>query len=199
LRQEAVCDARLVRRLYATRAMRHGGGMAPSLTDLLCTQCGLCCDGSLFADVELSGPAEAAGLEILGLEVEDDDSDGRLLVQPCAALEGKRCAIYAHRPRCCRTFECRLLQDVRHGAVSIARAQQHIVATLSGIGRVRALIAELGGPIERLPLKEQCADALVHPAAATPALDRQRAALEVAMTEVETSIRTTFLGDTGYQ
>ena len=47
--------------------------MIPSLTDTLCTRCALCCEGSLFADVELSGPKEAAGLEIVGLKIEDDD------------------------------------------------------------------------------------------------------------------------------
>ena len=30
------------------------------LTDTLCTRCGLCCDGTLLGDVELTGPAEAA-------------------------------------------------------------------------------------------------------------------------------------------
>ena len=60
--------------------------MSPSLTDTLCTRCGLCRDGSLFADVELTGPAEATGLEILGLAI-DDDADGGLLLLPCAALD----------------------------------------------------------------------------------------------------------------
>ena len=55
--------------------------MKPSLTDQLCTRCGLCCDGSLFADVELAGSAEAAGLEVMGLEIEEDDTDGAVLVQ----------------------------------------------------------------------------------------------------------------------
>ena len=38
------------------------------LTDTLCTRCGLCCDGTLFGDVELRGPVEAAQVEALGLE-----------------------------------------------------------------------------------------------------------------------------------
>ena len=81
--------------------------MTPSLTDALCTQCALCCDGSLFADVELAGRAEATRLEILGLEVEDDEGDARgLLVLPCAALSGKRCSmeVIHHEKRCtCHT------------------------------------------------------------------------------------------------
>ena len=96
--------------------------MIPGLTDTLCTRCALCCDGSLFADVELSSPAEATGLEILGLKIEDDDADGTLLSQPCGALQGKWCGIYTHRPESCRTFECRLLQDVQRGAVGVERA-----------------------------------------------------------------------------
>src|SRR5580765_7960843 len=110
-----------------------------SLTDTLCTHCGLCCDGSLFADVELAGPAEATGLEILGLDI-DDDSDRALLLLPCAALRGTRCSIYEHRPECCRTFECRLLQEARRGTVSVARAEETIVATLATIARVKELL-----------------------------------------------------------
>ena len=79
--------------------------MKPSLTDTLCTQCGLCCDGSLFADVELAGRAEATRLEVMGLRIDDDDSDGALLLQPCSALQGRRCSIYA-RVRAIRCRRC---------------------------------------------------------------------------------------------
>src|SRR5438445_3020392 len=119
--------------------------MKPSLTDTLCTRCGLCCDGSLFADVELASSDEASALEVMGLEIEDDDEDdGGLLLQPCAALKGKRCSIYPHRPDCCRTFECRLLQQVRRGAVSVERARQKIAEALKRVERVKELIVQLG-------------------------------------------------------
>ena len=131
--------------------------MTPSLTDTLCTRCGLCCDGSLFADVELASRREATGLEILGLDVEYDDGDAKmgLLSQPCRALVGRRCAIYAHRPACCRSFECRLLQDVRAGAVSVERAGEHVADALGRIQCARALLAELGQRDEHLPLAER--------------------------------------------
>lgn len=166
--------------------------MKPSLTDALCTRCGLCCDGSLFADVELAGPAEAAGLEVMGLEIEDDDHG--LLVQPCAALRGKRCGIYAHRPECCRTFECRLLQDARRGAVDVKRAGETVAETLQRVGRVRALAAELGQRDGCLPLQERCAEALALADEAGPAQNRKRAALEAEMAAVEELIRKSFLG-----
>ena len=178
-------------------AVRHCPRMKPTLTDTLCTRCGLCCDGSLFADVELAGPAEAAGLEVMGLEIEDDDADGGLLVQPCAALQGKRCGIYAHRPECCRTFECRLLQDVRRGAVGAKRAWKHIAEALKRVGRVRELAVELGQRDGRRPLKEHCAEALAlaDEAGADPRLDRKRAELEAGMAAVEELIRRRFLGN----
>jgi hypothetical protein len=67
--------------------------MKPSLTDTLCTRCGLCCDGSLFADVELANGDEASALEVMGLEIEDaDEDDSGLLVQPCGALQGNDAA-----------------------------------------------------------------------------------------------------------
>ena len=167
--------------------------MNPSLTDTLCTRCGLCCDGSLFADVEL-GQAEARRLEIMGLEVDDNESGAGLLSQPCAALQGRRCGIYAHRPNCCRTFECQLLQDAQRGAVTVEKATELIAEALKRIQRVRDLLAEWGAGDVRLPLKERCAEALAGEAGAARENQRKRAALEAAMSAVETMIWRTFLG-----
>jgi len=168
--------------------------MTPSLTDTLCTRCGLCCDGTLFADVELVGEAEAKRLEIMGLEVEENDTGAGLLSQPCAALKGRRCGIYAHRPQCCRTFECQLLQDVQLGAVTVERGTELIAEALGRIRRVRELLAELGERNVRLPLKERCAEALAGDAPATPEVRQKRAELEAAMSAVETIIWRSFLG-----
>jgi len=169
------------------------GLKSPSLTDRLCTKCALCCDGTLFADVELAGSAEATRLEIMGLEIEDGDDAG-LLSLPCAALEGRRCGIYPHRPECCRTFECALLQDARRGAVSVERAGELIAEALERIARVRALMAQLGYRGRRLPLRESCAEALAKDAEAGPDARRKRAELEAELAAVEALIRTTFLG-----
>jgi hypothetical protein len=169
--------------------------MKRSLTEALCTRCGLCCDGSLFADVELAGRAEATRLEVLGMDIEDDDPGGSQLLQPCAALQGRRCGIYPHRPECCQTFECRLLQDVRRGAVRVERAKAQITATLARIARVKLLLAQLGESDGRLPLGERCAEALARDPDADPQVNRKRAELEAAMSAVETVIRKTFLAD----
>lgn len=100
-------------------------------SQLLCTRCGLCCDGSLFADVELRDEGESVAVEAMGLEVEEEE--GReLLVQPCGALNGTACGVYPHRPECCRTFECRLLRDYQAGGVSQREALE-VIASLRGL------------------------------------------------------------------
>jgi len=170
--------------------------MKLTVTESLCTRCGLCCDGSLFADVELASSDEATGLEVMGLEIEEDDADGaRLLVQPCGALKGRRSTIYPHRPECCRAFECRLLQEVERGMVGLDQAKEQVAEALKRIERVKKLAAQLGTGNERLPLKEHCAEALVHSEmAANPAMKQKRAELQAAMASVERLIQTTFLG-----
>src|SRR3954468_24728555 len=114
--------------------------MKPNLTNVLCIGCGLCCDGSLFADPELAA-RETTALDILGLEIEDaDHGEPAVLLQPCAAFKRKRCSIYAHRPNCCRTFECRLLKQAESGAISVERAKEKIANALKEIGRVKVLM-----------------------------------------------------------
>lgn len=161
--------------------------MEPCVTDSLCTRCGLCCDGSLFADVEVS-ERESDRLECLGLPIVDDAA-GALVPQPCGALQGRRCSIYGYRPRVCRTFECRLLLDARSGAVSVTGAQRVIAEAHRRIAQLTAL---LGRAREPLPLAERCEAAL--------ALDRKgtnearRAEIEVARASVTRLMKRRFLG-----
>jgi uncharacterized protein len=168
--------------------------MAPLLTDTLCTNCGLCCDGTLFADVELVGQAEVARIEIMGLEVESEGRNTGLLSLPCAALRGTRCGIYTHRPKCCRLFECHLLQNAQSGAVTVERALVQIADAQEQIRQVRAMLRRLGNRDEDLPIKERCAETLAAEGDATPETIKERAELEAAMTMLENTIWNTFLG-----
>lgn len=168
--------------------------MTTSLTDTLCTTCGLCCDGSMFADVELESSAEITELEILGLDVEEGEGSAGLLSQPCRALKGRRCGIYARRPKCCRTFECALLQDVRTGTVSLDQAHAHVAEAFTQIRRVRTLLVQVGEKNTPLPLNERCAEALAKDPSGTPGMRRKQSQLETAMTALESLIRRVFLG-----
>ena len=168
--------------------------MTPLLTETLCTKCGLCCDGTLFADVELAGQAEIARLEIMGMEVESEDRNLGLLSQPCAALRGTRCGIYAHRPKCCRVFQCQLLQNAQRGAVTVEHALEHIADAREQIRKVRAMLGQLGNRDESLPIKERCAETLAAEGGTSSETIRDRAALEAAMATLENTIWNTFLG-----
>lgn len=171
--------------------------MTPSLTDTLCTRCGLCCNGSLFADVELAPSDDSATLEVLGLAIEDDDerTGGELLLQPCAALRGTRCEIYPHRPKCCRTFECRLLKNVRLGKLSTRAALDRIEDALGQIRGIGERIAGLGSVPPDLSLKERCQEVLLNTEESTDVATIQaRHELEGAMNRLEKQLRGTFLG-----
>ena len=168
--------------------------MEASLTDTLCTRCGLCCDGTLFADVELAGRAEAMRMEVLGLAVEEHDGDSELMQLPCSALRGTRCGVYAHRPKVCRTFECRLLQETRRGVVDVQRAIALIDETRTRIGRVKELLVRLGDHEPGLPLSERCAEALAADGGGSATARRAHTELELEMAAIEATIRTKFLG-----
>ena len=168
--------------------------MTPLLTDTLCTKCGLCCDGTLFADVELVGQAEVARLEIMGMEVEDESKNTGLLSQPCAALRGTRCGIYAHRPKCCRVFQCHLLQNAERGAVTVERALEQIADAREQIRQVRVMLGRLGNRDESLPIKERSEETLAAEGDTTSETIKNRADLEAAMATLENTIWNTFLG-----
>lgn len=106
--------------------------MSETAAQSLCTQCGLCCMGVIFADVELRDEKEATEMECLGLEIEEEEGRA-LLRQPCRGLRGKKCGIYAHRPDCCRSFECKVLKDFQSGEIGMTKA-------LGTIDRLRGLI-----------------------------------------------------------
>jgi Fe-S-cluster containining protein len=162
--------------------------VTPERTENLCTSCGLCCDGSLFAEVELRNQRESFNLESFGLEIEEGD-DGELLMQPCGALKGTRCTIYRHRPNCCRTFECRLLRDVNEGKRNLSEAHEIIRETRQMVAHIaRSLPLKNGQP--PLPLKERYFAALEN----LHERDTEKyTRLKDAMASLEQQIETNFL------
>ena len=120
----------------------------------LCTQCALCCNGVLFADVRLQPGDDAAQLAKLGVPLKKRGAITRF-IQPCSCLEGKLCGIYAERPRRCRTFECRLLQRTQAGEVTERAALKTIQATRRRAENVRRILRELGDTDETVPLSRR--------------------------------------------
>lgn len=119
--------------------------MAP-LTDTLCLQCGLCCNGVLFADVRPE-PGDHSPLFA-----------GRTRVaQPCPAFAAGdcTCAIYRERPRRCRQFECRQLLGVADGEIPVAAALRRIAKGRRLAAKVEKHLSALGYNNVKLPLKRR--------------------------------------------
>ena len=128
----------------------------------LCPNCGLCCNGVLFADVELRKGDDAARLAELGLSLAKKGSK-LAFAQPCACFEGKLCGIYADRPKRCRTFECGLLKRVQAGGLDADAALKTIAQTKRQAEKVRVLLRQLGQNDERLAMTKRYAEAMSAP------------------------------------
>ncbi|HOC56222.1 MAG TPA: YkgJ family cysteine cluster protein [Verrucomicrobiota bacterium] len=120
----------------------------------LCTACGLCCSGVLFADVRLRSGDDASRLRSLGLAFCASQSSARLsrVPQPCAALEGTRCRVYGERPRYCREFECVLLKSAKEGRTGFAAALRVIRTARERAEKVSRLLSALGDTEDDLRL-----------------------------------------------
>lgn len=124
------------------RAIATAGLMADSLIvakletdpEPICTQCGLCCDGTMF-DIVGVDEEESEALTALGFELEPRD-DSTVFRQPCHFLSGELCSIYSDRPHTCRRFRCKTLRALETGDLTREDA-------LARIAQVRRLLAEM--------------------------------------------------------
>lgn len=124
--------------------------VAANFVAQLCPNCAMCCNGVLFKDVELQSGDNATKLRSLGLPI----SKARVakFPQPCAALAGCTCRIYADRPVRCRDFDCALLQSVAAGETDASAALRVIRRTRERADKVRKLLRELGNHDEHVAL-----------------------------------------------
>ncbi len=128
--------------------------MPPSPTGSLCTQCGLCCDGTLFGRVELLLEDDVDGLKEHGFRIVAGSKPR--FAQPCPALSTDcTCRIYAERPRQCRAFECALLLRVGSGETGVEAAGRLIRRTRKQAARVHHLLEVLGDRSNTLPLSQR--------------------------------------------
>src|SRR5215469_15501515 len=131
--------------------------------DQLCPNCGLCCDSTLFADVELRKGDDPERLTQLGLEVMQKTKTKLAFSQPCACFDGKFCKIYADRPKRCRLFECGLLKRVESGDLTAGAALKTISEAKSQAEKVRELLRQSGQRDERMALTHRYAEAMSAP------------------------------------
>ncbi|HLP76962.1 MAG TPA: YkgJ family cysteine cluster protein [Candidatus Paceibacterota bacterium] len=119
----------------------------------LCLECGLCCNGVIFADGQLQPVDDVEHLRSLGLALKRPTKSGEVKFrQPCAAFDGCRCRIYADRPRYCREFECLLFKRVAEGEGELAAGLKTIRAARRRVDKVKRLLRRLGDADEKAAL-----------------------------------------------
>ena len=139
----------------------------PSVAEKLCLTCGLCCNGVIFADVQLQRGDDAARLKTLGLQLSSlpgradaqrvSARDQRPFLQkkfnqPCVAFDGFRCRIYEDRPKYCHSFDCALLKSVNLGKVKPSDALGLIEKARCRAEKVRQLLRKIGDKDEHVAL-----------------------------------------------
>lgn len=160
----------------------------------LCPQCGLCCDSTLFADVELRAGDDAARLRRAGLKVQPKSRTKQAFAQPCPCLQGGLCQIYSERPRRCRTFECGLLRQVAAKEMTPAAALKKIQSAKRQAGQVRDWLRAMGQTDESVALTHRYAAAMASPMdLADDAAAERHGQLMLAVNELMTVLQRDFL------
>ena len=129
-----------------------------SAGEQLCRACGLCCDGTLFHHVKIGAGDNSRTLRSSGMTLLTTRARTPVtrMPQPCAALCADRsCRIYAQRPGQCRTFECRVFQDLVAGRSTAPAALLLVRRARRWADRARRLLRRLGEDDEMLPLSER--------------------------------------------
>jgi Fe-S-cluster containining protein len=159
----------------------------------LCPNCGLCCDSTLFADVELRTGDGAKRLAKLGLSLEKKGQWKLAFAQPCACFDGKLCRIYKDRPKRCRTFECGVLKKVAADEMSADAALKKISEAKILAGKVRGLLCQLGEKNVRLPLTKRYANVMSAPIHLTEKNSELRGELMLAVNDLMQTLQKDFL------
>ena len=132
--------------------------------DQLCPNCGLCCDGTLFADVELRAGDDTKHLAKLGLSVRKKGQVKVAFTQPCACFDGRLCKIYSQRPKHCQLFECGLLKKVNTGEMKASAALKKIAKAKKLVTKLEELLGAFERDDADTALSERYAAAMHEPA-----------------------------------
>jgi hypothetical protein len=160
----------------------------------LCPNCGLCCDSTLFADVELRPGDDAARLKKLGLSLWKKGQGRLAFSQPCACFDGKLCRIYEDRPTRCRKFECGLLKRVGLNELTASVALKKISSAKLKTKKVRELLNQLGNHDEQSALTHRYAELMSTPMDLSDENDTERRGeLMLAVSELMQSLQRDFL------
>lgn len=105
----------------------------------LCTNCGMCCDGTLFAYVEVAEDERAAVQQLFTLHA---GTEGPIFHQPCSYNRDRKCTVYDDRPRTCRAYRCKTLSALRSGEIEAPEASRRVVETQRALAGIRPLLQD---------------------------------------------------------
>lgn len=109
----------------------------------ICGACGLCCDGTLFADVRLREEDDPKDLLTLGFKLKRRKGY-YFFKQPCQAKTEGECQIYENRPSRCRAFECRQLLDLKDEQITEDSVLEVIRSTRDLTSQIDELLTQAG-------------------------------------------------------
>ena len=152
---------------------------SPEITRSLCSDCGMCCDGTLFHSVVLQPTDSPRTLSSLGLSLKRKPGLTTFR-QPCSAHQNNQCTIYENRPQRCRLFNCQQLLRVATGEITQSFAQETIASTRKKINQVVERIERLTETNPNQGLAQRFSVAITN---TVPS--QERTELEAAMTELQ--------------
>jgi len=116
-----------------------GEGSTAIDANILCQECGICCDGTLFSFVKVY-PEEMVKAKELGIPVYKDANGRHVFDQACPCFKNGNCSTYLQRPKKCQSFSCKLQKDVMNGAIKFNDALKIVELVKKHTGWVRDAI-----------------------------------------------------------
>ena len=117
---------------------------SPIAEQMICVDCGFCCDGTLFSHAHLM-PGEKGNLPEKIEEKYEKIGDNEIFLLPCSYFEGK-CTIYNQkRAHICSAFRCQLLNRLSDGTLSQSQAASIVANAFELRNEIYALFANIFG------------------------------------------------------
>lgn len=107
----------------------------------LCLSCGLYCKGILHDRIDLETD-EIELVSQLGLTPYKKKVDYDAFCLPCPCFKDSKCSVYAHQPRNCSGYQCKLLKGYLQGTISF---EESIELVKKAISLMEAIYQHIGG------------------------------------------------------
>ncbi len=120
----------------------------------LCLSCGGCCNGMLHDHGKLKAD-ETELVSQLRLIPYQEKFDYIAFCLPCSCFKDSKCSVYAHRPKKCRDYQCKLLKEYLQGTTSF---EESIELVRKAISLMETIYQHIGGVDPSKTIWEQIED-----------------------------------------